>query len=233
MLLLSCAAAQNAAVPATVQNVTAAREGTDLRIEISLSAPVKPSVETAEHPSRILLDFPETTCSDNTRNISVNVNGVRRVRTGQHSTTPLITRIVLDLDQVHPYVVTTEGNRVILTVGAAEKARSSTHGAPVAATSGNLIGVFRRKRETSVPIADNSEDNSPAPIPPPPARPRLARHSSLLRTIPRRPRLLLHSQRLLRRMPRRAFRSKVLRDRHRLRRLKLPVPPNRCSVPRR
>ncbi len=168
MLLLSCAAAQNAAVPATVQNVTAAREGTDLRIEISLSAPVKPSVETAEHPSRILLDFPETTCSDNIRNISVNVNGVRRVRTGQHSTTPLITRIVLDLDQVHPYVVTTEGNRVILTVGAAEKARSSTYGAPVAATSGNLIGVFRRKRETSVPIADNSEDNSPVPIPPPP-----------------------------------------------------------------
>ena len=48
---------------ATVQHVTAAREGTDLRVEITLSAPVKPTVETAANPDRILLDFPGTTCN--------------------------------------------------------------------------------------------------------------------------------------------------------------------------
>ena len=37
MLLLSCAAAQNPAAPATVQSVTVAREGADLRVEVTLS----------------------------------------------------------------------------------------------------------------------------------------------------------------------------------------------------
>jgi hypothetical protein len=165
LLLLSCAAGQSAIAPATVQNVKTSRSGNDLRIEITLSAPVKPAVETAQNPDRILLDFPDTASGSNTKNISVNANGVRRIRTGQHSTSPLITRVVLDLDQVSPYVVTAEGNRIVLTVSAVQKAHS--HGAPVAATSGNLISVFRRKRDDSRPVVDSTDDNS-IPLPPPP-----------------------------------------------------------------
>ena len=166
MLLLSCAAAQNNVETAAVQNVTTIRAGTDLRVEITLSAPVKPSVETAENPARILLDFSGTTYRDRIKTLSVNVNGVRRVRAGLHSAIPPITRIVLDLDQTHPYVVTTEGNRVILTVAASEKTRSATHGAPVAATSGNLIGVFRRRHDSATPTIANSEENTTL-LPPP------------------------------------------------------------------
>ena len=167
MLLLSCAAAQTTAGIAAVQNVTTTREGSDLRVEITLSVPVKPSVETAENPARILLDFPETTYSDKFKNLPVNVNGVRRVRAGAHSARPPVTRIVLDLDQMHPYVVTADGNRVILTVAPAEKARAVSHGAPVAATSGNLIGVFRRRHDNTTPTAVNSDDNPTPPLPPP------------------------------------------------------------------
>lgn len=168
MLLLSCAAAQTAARTASVQNVTAAREGTDLRVEITLSAPVKPTVETAENPHRILLDFPDTICNNSAKEISVRANGVRRVRTGQHSTDPFITRVVLDMEQEHPYEVTTDGNRIVVTV--AEQPRAVSHGAPVAATSGNLIGVFRRHRDTNPPVIDDkSEGNGGAlPLPPPP-----------------------------------------------------------------
>jgi AMIN domain len=167
MLLLSCAAAQNAARTATVQSVTAARVGTDLRLEITLSAPVQPAVETAVHPNRILLDFPDTTCTENTKSVAVNANGVRRVRTGQHSTKPLVARVVVDLDQAHLYTVKAEGNEVILTVGLAERAHDVHRGAPVAATSGTLTGIFRGRRERTAPI---SEDNSAdAPPPPPPA----------------------------------------------------------------
>ena len=168
-LLLSSAAGQIVAGAARVENVTTSRAGADLRIEITLTAPVKPAVETAEHPSRILLDFSETTCTDKTREVSVNANGVRRVRTGQHSTTPLVTRVVLDLDQVHPYNVSTEGNRVILTVAPVAKSRSQ--GAPVAATSGNLIGVFRKRQKTTLPVFDHSTDDSTPPPPPAPAGP--------------------------------------------------------------
>ena len=168
LLLFSCAQAQNAGT-ATVQGVTTARDGESLRVEITLSAPVIPSVETAANPERVLLDFPDTTCNDNTKNVTVNLNGVRRVRTAQHSTSPFVTRVVVDLDSSHPYTLKAEGNRVILTLGPAENARRTSHsGAPVAATSGNLLGVFRRKHEANGPPI--VEDNTAGiPLNPPPS----------------------------------------------------------------
>src|SRR5215469_18910290 len=141
ILLLSCAVAQNP-TPLTVRKVTTSKQGSDLRIEITISAPVKPSVDTAANPNRILLDFPNTICSSSTKSVTVHANGVRQVRTAQHSTTPYVTRVVLDLDEVHPYVVTAEGNTIILTVSGEEKV---ARGGPVPATSGNILGgVFRR-----------------------------------------------------------------------------------------
>ena len=168
MLLLSCATAQTSSEPVAIQNVTMQRQGTGVRVEITLSAAVKPVVDTAANPDRILLDFAGTICNENIKTRSLRGSGVVRVRAGQHSTTPLITRVVLDLDKAHPYEMTTDGRRVILTVSATESAHSGSHGAPVAATSGNLIGVFRRHRETSVPTPDSSSDG---PLPVPPAAP--------------------------------------------------------------
>jgi len=168
MLLLSCAAAQNTGGTVTVQQVTTARDGNNLRVEITLSAPVKPSVETAANPNRILLDFPDTICSDSTKNVAVHWNGVRQVRTGQHSTSPFVTRVVLDLDQTHPYVVTAEGNKIVLTVEGLEKGRVASHGAPVAATSGNLISVFRRHRDNGPPIIDDRSGGGGESLPAPP-----------------------------------------------------------------
>ncbi|HET9308084.1 MAG TPA: AMIN domain-containing protein [Candidatus Sulfotelmatobacter sp.] len=166
MLLLSCAAAQTGTT-ATVQHVSAVRAGSDLRVEITLSAPVKPSDETAVHPDRILLDLPDTTSAAGNSSVAVNVNGVRRVRIGRHSESPLITRVVLDLDQAHPYSVKVEENRIIVTIAPAENSRTASRGAPVAATTGNLIGLFRRHRD-SKPVMDTTAENS-APIAPPPA----------------------------------------------------------------
>ncbi len=167
MLLLSYAVAQNSGGVATVQGVTTTHQGSDLRVEVTLSTPVKPSFETASNPDRILLDLPDTTSSDNLKSVAVNANGVRRVRTGQHSSNPLVTRVVLDLDQAHPYTVTMEGNRIVVTVGGVEKAHNSSNGAPAAATSGNLIGVFRKKREKPAPPAEDTSADFPALAPPP------------------------------------------------------------------
>jgi len=165
MLLLSCAAAQTGAT-ATLQHVSAVRDGANLRVEITLSAPVKPSDETAIHPDRILLDFPDTTSDAGNSSVAVNANGVRRVRIARHSESPLITRVVLDLDQAHPYSVTVEENRIIVSIAPAENSRRASRGAPVAATTGNLIGVFRRHRD-SKPVMDTPTENS-EPIAPPP-----------------------------------------------------------------
>ncbi len=168
MLLLSCAAAQNTGGIATVQRVTAIPDGGDLRVEVTLSSGVTPSIQTAVHPNRILLDFPNTACNDSTRSVAVNANGVRRVRTGQHSAAPLVTRMVLDLDQARPYTLAVQGNHIIVTVGPADIAHKKTNGAPVAATTGNLLGgVFHRKREKLAPVTGDELEPDTLPAPPP------------------------------------------------------------------
>jgi hypothetical protein len=166
MLLLSCAVAQNTGGPATVQKVTVARAGGDLRVEVTLSAPVKASADVAIHPDRILIDLPDTICDEKMQAIEVNTNGVRRVRTGQHSRSPAITRVVLDLDQAHPYTLQSEGNLVILTVSPEAIARNSSRGAPAAAVSGSVIGIFRRKQEA--PSQSASDNSAPVAMPEPP-----------------------------------------------------------------
>ncbi|PYX69323.1 MAG: hypothetical protein DMG78_22360 [Acidobacteria bacterium] len=164
-LMLSGAAAQTPS-PASVRSVKTSHQGSDLRIEITVTASVKPSVETAENPHRILLDFPNTVCNDSTKNVSVHANGVRQVRTAQHSTAPYVTRVVLDVDEIRPYVVTAEGTSIILTIAGEDK--HVAHGAPVAATSGNLLAVFRRRRDGSGPVIDDTSNNPGPVLPPPP-----------------------------------------------------------------
>lgn len=162
-LLVSCAAAQTGIT--TLQSVNAVRDGQNLRVEITLSHPIKAVSETAVHPDRILLDFPDTTSGTGTKNVAVNANGVRRVRIARHSDTPLVTRVVIDLDHSHPYTVTADGNRVLVTIAPAENSRAA-RGAPVAATTGNLIGVFRRRHDPR-PVSDTPEDIPQTPAPPP------------------------------------------------------------------
>jgi hypothetical protein len=112
------------------------------------------------------LDFPDTVCTDSTKNVSVHANGVRQIRTAQHSTAPYVTRVVLDVDEIRPYVVTAEGTSIILTIAGEDK--HVAHGAPVAATSGNLLAAFRRRRDGSGPVIDDTSNNPGPPLPPPP-----------------------------------------------------------------
>ena len=66
-------------------------------------------------PDRILIDLPGAITNGNTQ--EVNMDGVRGIRTAQHRADPPVTRIVLDLDQAHPYTMKVERNRIVITVG--------------------------------------------------------------------------------------------------------------------
>jgi hypothetical protein len=143
-LLVSSGVAQNASRTATIQKVTVARDGSGLRVEVTLSSPVQPSIESAVNPDRILLDFPRTLTPGKTQE-EINIDGVRRVRTRQHSTAPPVTRVVLDLDQEHSYAMKSEGNRIIVTVGPALNASRGRSAEPASPVSLGLSGIFRRK----------------------------------------------------------------------------------------
>lgn len=164
-LLLSTAAAQGNPAAATVQSVTTAQNGEDLRVEIKFSSPVNFSVETAQNPDRILLDFPDTVCTDKTKMVTVNVNGVRRVRTGQHSATPPVTRVVLDLEHPRQYSVKSDGNVVVLTIGSEKPVVGRN--TPVAATTGNLAAIFHPRHRDSAPVIEPAE-TVPSPREPTP-----------------------------------------------------------------
>jgi hypothetical protein len=157
--------AQSTTGTATVQNVTVARDGSDVRVEVTLSSPVQPSIETAANPDRILLDLPGTITNGNTQK-TVNAGGVRRIRAGQHSTAPPVARVVLDLDQAHPYTMKAEGNRIIVTISPALNANGGRATAPASPVSLGLSGIFRRKpaapqyttadQPPSIPLPDSA-----------------------------------------------------------------------------
>jgi len=131
---------------------------------MKLSASVQPAVETAIHPDRILLDFPDTVCAPALQKL-VNMNGVRRVRAAQHSTNPPVTRVVVDLDRAHLYTSKAEGNQVILTVSSNVAAREVRPGAPAAAVSGGLIGIFRKQQKWA-PVTEDKAATSKEPAAP-------------------------------------------------------------------
>ena len=165
MLLLSAVAAQTASGAPILQSVTAVQEGADLRVEITVSSPVTASAETASHPDRILLDLPGTICPDKTKQLDLRAGGIRHVRSAQHSTTPIVTRVVIDLDQAHPYVLESDGSRIILIISPALVARASHQGAQAAAKAGAITAIFRRGQKTWVPSPSQLPDSA-EPTPP-------------------------------------------------------------------
>jgi len=174
ILLVSGATAQSPTRTATLQNIRVARDGGNVRVEVTLSAPVRPSIETAINPDRILLDFLDTIANRDEQK-EVNLDGLRRVRTAQHSAVPPVTRVVIDLDHAHAYTMKAEGNTIIVTVGPVLSANTGRSNAPAPPVSLGLRGILRRKApaqsataapSASLPLPD------PAPAPASVSRPR-------------------------------------------------------------
>jgi AMIN domain len=171
LLLASCAAAQGTAPRAvSVQDLRVVRDtSNNLRVEITLSAPLgsTPSATAATSPNRVVLDLPNTLSDGKQQQLAVNYKGVRRVRLGLNSATPPITRVMVEMDEAHPYDLQSDGTRVTLIIGAAPNAiASSGQGAQAAGKSGGLVGVFRR-RPAAPPMESGNESATGLPPPPP------------------------------------------------------------------
>jgi AMIN domain-containing protein len=80
LLLVTLAAAQNStSEPAEIQTLDVLRVGADLKIEITLSKPVQPGVMLANHPDRLVLDFPNTSSDAHQQREDVNEGGVKAI----------------------------------------------------------------------------------------------------------------------------------------------------------
>jgi AMIN domain len=147
-----------------LRHVTVTSENRGVLIDVELTAPVKPSVLATTDPFRLVLDFGNTIPAGQ-RRVGVNVKGVRAVRYALYQSSPPVTRVVVDLDQLHSYELRSEGNRVTLIVTSPVAPEVTRRHIPASAASEGLLGIFRPHGPSpQVPSADESLKR---PYPPP------------------------------------------------------------------
>jgi hypothetical protein len=162
----SLGAAQNTAGGAAeIEQLQVKRDGSDVTIQVVLTGTVKPTVETAINPDRLVLILPGTISDAKQKHFPLDANGVRAVRLGLNSANPPVTRVVVDLDSAHPYTLSSDGKSITLRVQPSENAEVVVrHVGPAPAASAPLLGVFRRKPQP--PATDSTTAQAPIPVPP-------------------------------------------------------------------
>lgn len=101
---------------AEIEAVHITQRGGLVRVEVRLSEAVSPRVLLAENPSRLVLELPNTLAQAKQQHIEVNRAGVKDLRIGLTSASPMLTRVVIDLMGAHPYGLAVVGNTIALTV---------------------------------------------------------------------------------------------------------------------
>jgi AMIN domain len=166
LVTVSCVMAQTTP-PASVRSVQVVNAGADVRIEITLSSPVKPSVVVATNPDRLVLELPNTLSDGKQKRISSHSPRVRGVRIGLHQPTPPMTHLVVDLDGSVPYKLHSDGSKITLVLTPEPDAHAETqHAAPARAVSGGLIGIFRSGGAKPTSGSSSSEDTGQILVPP-------------------------------------------------------------------
>src|ERR1700739_1136392 len=85
LLMVPCGPAQTKSGAAEIEQLQVKREGSDVRIEVILTGAVKPTVETATNPDRLVLTLPGTLSDAKQKHFLLNANGVEGVRVGLKS----------------------------------------------------------------------------------------------------------------------------------------------------
>jgi hypothetical protein len=134
--------------PGEVRKVEVFPANGEVRVEVTLSAPVAPSVEVAHRPDRLVLKLPGTVSDARQKRILVRQLGVRSVRFGLNHPNPPETHLVVDLDQEHPYKILTNGTKIILVVETPLSVSAQRRTGPAAAASRPLIGYLGRRQDS-------------------------------------------------------------------------------------
>jgi hypothetical protein len=131
---------------------------TDLRIDFVASAPVTGAKIIASYPDSLILDFPGAVYRAIPHRTAINHAGVRTIRVWMQSEDPPLTRVVIEIDRAEQYLLSTDGNAVVLRLGpalqevpttitpdSAERRRTAPAGQATASASaaGALARVFR------------------------------------------------------------------------------------------
>src|ERR1700675_1875416 len=170
--------------PGEVRKVEVFPVDGEIRVEVTLSTAVTPSVEVAQHPDRLVLKLPGTVSSVQQKRLAVRQLGVRSVRFGLNRSNPPETHLVVDLDQEHPYRILTDGTKIILVVETPLSVSARRRDVPAGAASRPLISSLRRRQDSDSGGHSNQEGvllTPPASGPPiqfPPSAPQSASNAT-------------------------------------------------------
>ena len=108
-----------------IRDISVARGGNALNIEISGSGPMTARTMKLTHPDRVVVDIPNSVLQGRAREIAVNSGDVRSVRAARYQEGT--TRVVVDMAQMRDFQVVPEGNKLVVTL----RENSSVRPAPL------------------------------------------------------------------------------------------------------
>ncbi|MGA9527727.1 MAG: AMIN domain-containing protein [Terriglobales bacterium] len=147
---------------ATVEHVVVRGAPDALEVEIQTSgAPVSPNTQAVTGPDRIVIDFPGAHPSPELRGLTVNRGALKTVRSGLFFNNPPITRIVLDLADAQSYHITTNGNSVLVKLGAATSAARKV--APPAIAGPPKVGTAQLRETAMIEGLGTAPARKPSP----------------------------------------------------------------------
>ena len=153
LVMMSVAAPAAFGAGTEITRVDAKADGNTVRIEIELTAPVKPTVHMAGQMGLLVLDFPNVALQTQSRRIMINHAGVGEIHAAVHSAVPLDTWIVVRIDSSRPYGIETDGNKLVLRIlphpGSANASAAQTCHPVCRQYSGARRSPGRRGRESA------------------------------------------------------------------------------------
>jgi len=187
LLLVPAAVAQAPAdAPVEISGVNiSGPQDTEVCVELGTTGSVPEAKVVATYPDSLVLDLPGAVYRALPRRTPVNRVGVRAVRIWMQSEDPPLTRVVVELERTEQYLLSVEGNSVVLRIGPALEGTSTAVPASTAETIGKrsatpaargsapanvasaLAGIFRRgPGKASVSGSRNPNIWSGKPLPP-------------------------------------------------------------------
>ncbi len=126
---------------ATVRSVQVIQAPDGPAIEVLASRPVVPAFQKLEHPSRLVIDLPNSVLSSSAKSSAFSNEQIKRVRINQYQNAPPTARIVLDLTSPLDYGWDAAGNRLMIRLRATAQVHAKPPTAPALTAGAQPLAV--------------------------------------------------------------------------------------------
>jgi AMIN domain-containing protein len=129
--------------PVVLEQIAVVGSEQGLGIQITTNGVVTTEAQVLTGPDRLVIDFPGALPGRGLRGLRLNQGQIRAVRAGLWRSNPLVTRVVIDLNEPLPYRLVPSSRSILVRLGAQ----------PAMASAENFPGVSVERRPTARALA--------------------------------------------------------------------------------